>query len=130
LNAASPEASFHRIRRQRRLKAFAKQLPYALDFSPDGARAYVTSSGNNTLVAIDCRSRTILGSAKTGREPADLAYSHPVVELRPLGNVADAVSEMDGRGPAIVAEYSATTLIPPEWSACVDTHGQLLLTPK
>ena len=33
-------------------------------------------------------------------------------------------------GPAIVAEYSATTLIPPEWSACVDTHGQLLLTPK
>jgi N-methylhydantoinase A len=33
-------------------------------------------------------------------------------------------------GPAIVAEYSATTLIPPDWSARVDTYGQLLLTPK
>jgi N-methylhydantoinase A len=33
-------------------------------------------------------------------------------------------------GAAIVAEYSATTLIPPEWSARVDTYGQLLLTPK
>jgi N-methylhydantoinase A len=33
-------------------------------------------------------------------------------------------------GPAIVAEYSATTLIPPEWSARVDTYGQLLLRPK
>jgi N-methylhydantoinase A len=33
-------------------------------------------------------------------------------------------------GPAIVAEYSATALIPPDWSARVDIHGQLLLTPK
>jgi N-methylhydantoinase A len=33
-------------------------------------------------------------------------------------------------GAAIVAEYSATTLIPPQWSARVDTYGQLLLTPK
>jgi N-methylhydantoinase A len=33
-------------------------------------------------------------------------------------------------GPAIVAEYSATTLIPPDWRARVDNYGQLLLTPK
>ena len=33
-------------------------------------------------------------------------------------------------GPAIVAEYSATTLIPPDWKVCVDNYGQLLLTPK
>jgi N-methylhydantoinase A len=33
-------------------------------------------------------------------------------------------------GPAIVAEYSATTLIPPDWKARVDNYGQLLLTPK
>src|SRR5450631_4658588 len=30
-------------------------LPYTLDFSPDGARAYVASSGSNTIAAIDCR---------------------------------------------------------------------------
>jgi N-methylhydantoinase A len=33
-------------------------------------------------------------------------------------------------GPAIVAEYSATTLIPPGWEARVDNYGQLLLTRK
>jgi N-methylhydantoinase A len=33
-------------------------------------------------------------------------------------------------GPAIVAEYSATTLIPPDWRARVDDYGQLLLMPK
>jgi N-methylhydantoinase A len=38
---------------------------------------------------------------------------------------ADAIS-----GPAIIAEYSATTLIPPDWRARVDDYGQLLLSPK
>jgi N-methylhydantoinase A len=33
-------------------------------------------------------------------------------------------------GPAIVAEYSATTLVPPDWRARVDSYGQLLLTHK
>jgi N-methylhydantoinase A len=33
-------------------------------------------------------------------------------------------------GPAVVTEYSATTLIPPEWKARVDNYGQLLLAPK
>jgi len=33
-------------------------------------------------------------------------------------------------GPAIVAEYSATALIPPDWRVRVDNYGQLLLTPK
>jgi len=33
-------------------------------------------------------------------------------------------------GPAIVTEYSATTLIPPDWRARVDNYGQLLLSTK
>jgi N-methylhydantoinase A len=33
-------------------------------------------------------------------------------------------------GPSIVAEYSATTLVPPDWRARVDNYGQLLLTSK
>ncbi|HJQ84849.1 MAG TPA: hypothetical protein VKA21_12275, partial [Candidatus Binatia bacterium] len=46
----------------------------------------------------------------------------PVVDrddLRPGGRLA---------GPAIVCEYSATTLVPPDWSLRVDRHGGLLLT--
>jgi N-methylhydantoinase A len=33
-------------------------------------------------------------------------------------------------GPAIVTEYSATTLIPPGWAGRVDTHGNILLEPR
>jgi N-methylhydantoinase A len=33
-------------------------------------------------------------------------------------------------GPAIVTEYSATSLIPPEWSGRVDRNGNLLLEPS
>jgi N-methylhydantoinase A len=48
-----------------------------------------------------------------------------VLYLRDDLRAGDSVS-----GPAIVAEYSATTLIPPDWKARVGNHGQLLLTPK
>ena len=51
-------------------------LPYALDFSPDGNRVYTTASGNNTLVAIDVKSRGVVGRAATGREPV-LAHVTP-----------------------------------------------------
>jgi N-methylhydantoinase A len=33
-------------------------------------------------------------------------------------------------GPAIVTEYSATTLIPPDWSGRVDRTGNLILEPR
>ncbi len=51
-------------------------LPYALDFSPDGNRVYTTASGNNTLLAIDVKSRAIVARAATGREPV-LAHVTP-----------------------------------------------------
>jgi YVTN family beta-propeller protein len=51
-------------------------LPYSLDFSPDGNRIYTTTSGNNTLVAIDARSRAVVARATTGREPV-LAHATP-----------------------------------------------------
>jgi N-methylhydantoinase A len=31
-------------------------------------------------------------------------------------------------GPAVVAEYSATTLVPPDWKVHLDAYGQLLLS--
>jgi N-methylhydantoinase A len=33
-------------------------------------------------------------------------------------------------GPAIVTEYSATSLIPPDWSGRVDRNGNLILEPR
>src|SRR6202041_4180012 len=43
--------------------------PYALDFSPDGRRAYVAASGSNTVVAIDTDSRQIVARGRAGRRP-------------------------------------------------------------
>jgi N-methylhydantoinase A/oxoprolinase/acetone carboxylase beta subunit len=31
-------------------------------------------------------------------------------------------------GPAVISEYSATTLVPAGWQAKVDAYGQILLT--
>jgi N-methylhydantoinase A len=33
-------------------------------------------------------------------------------------------------GPAVISEYSATTLVPHGWNGRVDAYGQILLTPK
>jgi len=33
-------------------------------------------------------------------------------------------------GPAVISEYSATTLVPQGWNGRVDAYGQILLTPK
>ena len=43
--------------------------PYALDFSPDGKRAFVAASGANAVVAIDCASRAIVARGRAGRRP-------------------------------------------------------------
>ena len=51
-------------------------LPYAVDFSPNGERIYTTTSGNDTLLAIDNQSHSIVGRARTGREPV-LAHVTP-----------------------------------------------------
>jgi len=44
-------------------------LPYSLEFSAKGDRAYTTSSATNQLIAIDCATRTIIGRSKTGAQP-------------------------------------------------------------
>jgi N-methylhydantoinase A/oxoprolinase/acetone carboxylase beta subunit len=33
-------------------------------------------------------------------------------------------------GPAVISEYSATTLVPHGWNVRVEAYGQILLTPK
>ena len=75
-------------------------LPYALDFSPDGNRIYTTASGDNTLVAIDARSRAIIARAATGREPV-LAHATPD------GKTVLVVNRRDGT----LGIHDSTTLV-------------------
>jgi len=35
-------------------------MPYALDFSPDGARVYTAASGSDAVVAIDCQTHALV----------------------------------------------------------------------
>src|SRR2546428_6567355 len=42
---------------------------FAIDFSPDGSRAYVASSGFATVVSMDCLTRQIVAHGRTGRRP-------------------------------------------------------------
>jgi len=74
-------------------------LPYALDFSPDGTRVYTTASGNNTLVAIDVKSRGVVGWAGTGREPV-------IARVTPDGKTVLVVNRQDGS----LGIHDATTL--------------------
>lgn len=93
-------------------------LPYAIDFSPDGSRIYTTTSGNDTLLAIDAKSRAIVGRAATGREPV-LAHVTPdgktilVVNRRAasLGIHEAATLAVRGNVP-VVAQPEEVTVLP------------------
>jgi YVTN family beta-propeller protein len=74
-------------------------LPYSLDFSPDGNRLYTTASGDDTLIAIDVRSRAVVGRAATGRGPV-------LAHVTPDGKTVLVVNRRDGS----VGIHDATTL--------------------
>ena len=76
-------------------------FPYAVDFSPDGNRVYTTASGNNTLVAIDVKSRGIVERAATGREPV-------LAHVTPDGKTVLVVNRRDGS----LGIHDAATLAP------------------
>ena len=84
-------------------------LPYALDFSPDGNRLYTTASGSNTLVAIDVKSRAVVGRAATGSEPV-------LARVTPDGKTVLVVNRRDGtlgiHDAATLALHGSVSVIP------------------
>ncbi len=105
-------------------------LPYALDFSPDGNRIYTTASGNNTLLAIDVRSRAIIARAATGREPI-LAHVTPdgksvLVVNRGDGTLGihDAATLMQRGVVSVVAQPEDVAVLPDSSLAFVLSHSE------
>ena len=87
-------------------------LPYALDFSPEGNRIYTTASGNNTLLAIDVKSRAVVGRAMTGREPV-------LAHVTPDGKTVLVVNRRDGSlgihdAPTLTLRGSVSVVPQPE----------------
>ncbi len=105
-------------------------LPYAIDFSPDGKRVYTTSSGSNTLLAIDAQTRSIVARATTGREPV-LARVTPdgksvlVVNRRDgsLG-IHDAATLAQRASVAVVAQPEDVAVLPDSSVAFVLSHSE------
>jgi YVTN family beta-propeller protein len=64
-------------------------LPYALDFSADGARAFTTSSSADQLLAIDCQTHATLAHAKTGGGPV-------LARVTPDGKTILVVNKREG----------------------------------
>ena len=84
-------------------------LPYALDFSPDGNCVYTTASGSNTLVAIDVKSRSVVGRAATGSEPV-------LARVTPDGKTVLVVNRRDGtlgiHDAATLALHGSVSVVP------------------
>src|SRR6266852_209494 len=71
-------------------------LPYAIDFSLNGNRIFTTTSGNDTLLAIDAQTHAILARAATGHQPV-LARVTP--DGKSIGRDACKDGLMSGCGP-------------------------------
>jgi DNA-binding beta-propeller fold protein YncE len=80
--------------------------PLTVDFSLDGSRAYTTSSEADTLVAIDCATRSIIGRAKTGAGPV-------IAHITPDGKMLLVVNQREGTlGIHDPATLTLRTLVP------------------
>jgi YVTN family beta-propeller protein len=97
-------------------------LPYALDFSPDGNRVYTTTSGNNTLVALDARSRGVVGRAATGSEPV-------LARVTPDGKTVLVVNRRDGtlgiHDAATLALRGSVSVVPQPEDVAVLPDGSM-----
>src|SRR6266446_5026165 len=78
----------------------SEAMPYALDFSPDGARVYTAASGSDAVVAIDCQTHAIVARGRTGHEPV-------VARATPDGKSVLVVNRRD----ATLGIHDAATLV-------------------
>jgi YVTN family beta-propeller protein len=71
--------------------------PVELNFSPDGLRLYVVCEGNDSVLAVDPRTRQVVARAKVGANPRGLALSPDGNTLYVSNSWSDTVSEIDAR---------------------------------
>lgn len=143
----------HRLHRQLDLRyrgqAYELTLPYRRDFPAAFHRAHARRYGyadparpvevvNVRLRAVGLTEKPGLERVRSsGRRPPSAAWRRRALvyfegrrfstdfyrreRLRPGNRL---------RGPAVMAEYSATTVLPPGWAATVDAYENLLLRPR
>jgi YVTN family beta-propeller protein len=103
-------------------------FPSAVEFSADGQRAYIASSGSNQIVRIDTAAKQITGRAHTGRRPW-VARLTPNGRLLLVPNRDDSTLEIfDAQTLAqvstvSVAEHPEQVVVLPDSSAAFVSAG-------
>ena len=87
-------------------------LPYAVDFSSDGSRAYTTASRSDSVLAIDCQTHAVLARGRTGHEPV-LARATPDGKTVLVVNRRDATLGIHDAG-TLLLQRSVPVVAQPE----------------
>ncbi len=116
--------------------------PRALaQFHADHARRYGYSLLQNDVEIVNIRLRAWIRNAnpklRTGGQPSkqngEMATQMVFGGKALKAKIYERSSLRKGNsvsGPAIISEYSGTTVVPPKWQAAVDRAGSLILTQK
>ena len=97
--------------------------PVELRFSPDGSKLYVVCEDDDSVLAVDLRTRRVIGRAKVGRRPQDMAVSPDGKSLYVSNSWSDTVSEIDA------ATLSVRRTLPVGWGPVgltTDRWGKVL----
>ena len=97
--------------------------PVELRFSPDGSKLYVVCEDDDSVLAVDLRTRRVIGRAKVGHRPQDVAVSPDGKTLYVSNSWSDTVSEIDA------ATFSVRRTLPVGWGPVgltTDRWGKVL----
>jgi YVTN family beta-propeller protein len=97
--------------------------PLDLQFSPDGGRIYVVCEGNDSVLAVDTRTKRVVAQAKVGHKPKGIALAPNAKTLYVANEWSDTVSEID------VATFAVRRTLKAGWgptSLVVDRSGKQL----
>jgi N-methylhydantoinase A len=122
--SVSYSAAFHQAH-ERRYGSADRRRP--VEVVAMRLRAIATSSSRRrSLVRAVAAGRAVAHPASEGRAGRALVYWRG--RLRPSAVIArEALTARGCRGPAVVYEFSATTYLPPGWSARIDAAGNMIL---
>ena len=97
--------------------------PIELRFSPDGSKLYVVCEDGDSVLAVDLRTRLVVGRTKVGHRPQDVAVSPDGKTLYVSNSWSDTVSEIDA------STFSVRRTLPVGWGPVgltTDRWGKVL----
>ncbi len=97
--------------------------PVELRFSPDGSKLYVVCEDDDSVLAVDLRTRRVISRAIVGHRPQDVAVSPDGERLYVSNSWSDTVSEIDAK------TFSVRRTLPVGWGPVgltTDRAGKIL----